>query len=131
MDSRHEVSGAGYRELARYEGAGGAPPMRRVLPADLSFCEVHTDEGDILVLGFRHSADGGGASALSASERIVVGLALDGKSNVEIGKARATSARTVANQLASAFRKLGVSSRRELATVAPLANRWPHRSEPP
>lgn len=127
MDGYGETAGPRYRELAEDEDTARPP-----LPADLSFCEIHTDDGDLLVLGFRHGPGFGrpAKSALSASERIVVALALDGKSNVEIGKARATSARTIANQLASAFRKLGVSSRRELATVAPLS-RGPTRSEPP
>src|SRR4051812_22557203 len=55
-----------------------------------------------------------GVAALSPSERAVCELIASGASNAEIARARKTSARTVANQLASAFRKLGVSSRFEL-----------------
>ena len=56
---------------------------------------------------------------LSSAEREVLVLALQGKSNVAIAQSRGTAARTVANQLSSIFRKLGVVSRAEL--VARLA----------
>jgi DNA-binding CsgD family transcriptional regulator len=52
---------------------------------------------------------------LTGAERDVVRRALSGVSNAEIARARKTSARTVANLLARSYRKLGVSSRRELA----------------
>lgn len=52
---------------------------------------------------------------LSASERDVVARLLAGQSNGEIGQARGTSAKTVANQLHAIYRKLGVNSRDELA----------------
>lgn len=53
--------------------------------------------------------------SLSDAEREVAALALAGLSNSEIGRRRGTSGRTVANQMATIFRKLGVSSRNELA----------------
>lgn len=52
--------------------------------------------------------------SLTASEREVVGLVAQGLSNEEIGRSRGRSARTVANQLAAVYRKLGVFSRTEL-----------------
>jgi DNA-binding CsgD family transcriptional regulator len=56
--------------------------------------------------------------ALSESERDVVTRALRGFSNAEIATQRGTSPRTIANQMARVFRKLGVQSRHELhATV--------------
>jgi DNA-binding NarL/FixJ family response regulator len=63
---------------------------------------------------------------LTDAERQVVAGVLSGRSNAAIAGARRTSARTVANQLAAIYRKLGVSSRWELAasigrTSAPLA----------
>ncbi len=59
------------------------------------------------------------ARALSAAEQEVVGLVLSGYSNEAVARERGTSPRTVANQLASAYVKLGVGSRRELrASVA-------------
>lgn len=51
---------------------------------------------------------------LSSTERTIVSLALRGLSNVAIGRARGTTARTIANQLGIIYRKLGVGSRREL-----------------
>jgi DNA-binding CsgD family transcriptional regulator len=53
-------------------------------------------------------------TALSRAEHEVTRLALKGLSNAAIAGLRRSSARTVANQLAAAYRKLGVSSRREL-----------------
>ncbi|HTQ04515.1 MAG TPA: helix-turn-helix transcriptional regulator [Polyangiaceae bacterium] len=47
--------------------------------------------------------------ALSAAERSVLLQLLEGKSYVQIAGARQTSTRTVANQVGTAFRKLGVS----------------------
>jgi DNA-binding NarL/FixJ family response regulator len=52
---------------------------------------------------------------LTAAEQEVATLLLDGRDNAGIAKERGTSLRTTANQVASIFRKLGVSSRAELA----------------
>jgi DNA-binding CsgD family transcriptional regulator len=54
------------------------------------------------------------ASLLTAGEQSVVDLALSGLSNPAIARKRQSSPRTIANQLASAYKKLGVGSRREL-----------------
>jgi DNA-binding CsgD family transcriptional regulator len=54
------------------------------------------------------------ASALTRAEQEVVTLARRGLSNDEIARARGCSVSTVANQLASSYRKLSVSGRREL-----------------
>jgi DNA-binding NarL/FixJ family response regulator len=51
---------------------------------------------------------------LTAAERQVALLAADGLSNAEIGLERRSSPRTVANQVASAFRKLRAHGRLEL-----------------
>jgi DNA-binding NarL/FixJ family response regulator len=48
---------------------------------------------------------------LTAAERAVVTLILEGKSNAAIAKARGVAVRTVANQVASILRKLRVGSR--------------------
>jgi DNA-binding NarL/FixJ family response regulator len=48
---------------------------------------------------------------LTAAERAVARGAAQGQSNREIARARAASERTIANQLASVFAKLGVHSR--------------------
>jgi DNA-binding CsgD family transcriptional regulator len=51
---------------------------------------------------------------LTAAEQEVVRGVLRDQSNIEIAAARGTSVRTVANQLQSIFRKLGISGRAEL-----------------
>lgn len=61
-----------------------------------------------------------GAEPLTAAEREVAAMIVDGMSNAEIARARGKSVRTIANQVASAFRKLGVGSRVELSSVLAL-----------
>jgi DNA-binding NarL/FixJ family response regulator len=55
--------------------------------------------------------------SLTQAERAVAARLLEGRSNAEIARLRRTSARTVANQVASIFRKLDVGSRSELASM--------------
>ncbi len=55
---------------------------------------------------------------LTPAERQVALAALSGLSNADIARMRGSSPRTVANQLAAIFRKLGVRSRAELAARA-------------
>jgi DNA-binding NarL/FixJ family response regulator len=52
---------------------------------------------------------------LSPAERDVTLALLSGATNAEIAAERGVAVRTVANQVASIFRKLGVSGRTELA----------------
>lgn len=54
------------------------------------------------------------SSALAPGEREVLRLLLAGLSNTQIANARGTSARTIANQVASLLKKLGARSRYEL-----------------
>jgi DNA-binding CsgD family transcriptional regulator len=54
---------------------------------------------------------------LTPVEAEVTRLLAAGLSNAEIARVRGTARRTVANQVASVFRKLGVSSRLELNTL--------------
>lgn len=51
--------------------------------------------------------------ALTPAERAIVGAMLRGWSNAQIAQHRRRSDRTVANQVACAFRKLGIGSRTE------------------
>ncbi len=53
-------------------------------------------------------------ASLTPAERAVVLDVIAGRSNTAIAARRGASPRTVANQLASAYKKLGVGSRREL-----------------
>lgn len=54
---------------------------------------------------------------LTPSEAAVVRLLVEGNTHEQIGFLRSTSRRTVANQLASAFQKIGVSGRTELLSL--------------
>jgi DNA-binding NarL/FixJ family response regulator len=54
------------------------------------------------------------ASLLTSAEIAIVELALSGASNRQIAELRGTSTRTVANQLSTVFKKLGITSRPEL-----------------
>ena len=57
---------------------------------------------------------GGWSQGLTSSECAVLTLVLGGHSNAEVARVRGTSVRTIANQLAAIYQKLGVGSRREL-----------------
>lgn len=72
-------------------------------------------EGDEVVALRAPLGRGEAFDALSPAEREVADAVLRGDSNRTIAAARATSVRTVANQLASIYRKLGVRGRTELA----------------
>jgi DNA-binding CsgD family transcriptional regulator len=52
---------------------------------------------------------------LSPAEREILAAVLEGATYAEIARVRGTSARTVSNQVAALFAKLGVRSRVELA----------------
>lgn len=54
-------------------------------------------------------------SSLTPAERAVARALLKGQSNSAIATTRGSSERTVGNQVASVFRKLGIASRSELA----------------
>lgn len=56
--------------------------------------------------------------ALTAAEREVVSMIRAGAGNSEIARSRGTSTRTVANQVASVLRKLGVYSRADIVAVS-------------
>jgi DNA-binding CsgD family transcriptional regulator len=57
-------------------------------------------------------------AGLTDAERDVALAIFAGRSNAEIAVQRGTSPRTVANQVASLFAKLGLRSRSELAALA-------------
>jgi DNA-binding NarL/FixJ family response regulator len=69
---------------------------------------------DQLVIISMPSRDAAASDELSPAECEVALDAAAGLSNKAIARRRKRSARTVANQLASVYRKLGVSSRAEL-----------------
>jgi DNA-binding NarL/FixJ family response regulator len=86
-------------------------------PADLEVTSFKIDSEEYVVLAFNaptKQENVEGPKRLTASERAVMALVLQGRTNAEIARARGTSASTIANQVSMLYRKLGVSSRREL-----------------
>jgi DNA-binding NarL/FixJ family response regulator len=65
---------------------------------------------------------GGTDATLTPAERAVVSYVVAGATNADIAAARGTSLRTVANQISAVLKKLGASSR---ADVARIAADWP------
>jgi len=86
------------------------------VPDDLIALE--SDDGKLAVLSF--TLPGDSTINLTSAESDVARHILAGRSNSEIAALRRCATRTVANQVASLFRKLGVRSRLELVTLAPL-----------
>ena len=85
------------------------------VPTDLS-CVMHGDGN--AVLSFTPAA----RPRLTEAERDVILGVVSGLSNAAIAARRSASPRTVANQLAAIFRKLGVDSRAELTAKITLAD---------
>jgi DNA-binding NarL/FixJ family response regulator len=84
-----------------------------ILPHGLRAATLRVGKLDLLVLSYEEGKIAL-PDALSKGEREVAEALLKGKSNQDIADARGTSVRTVANQVASVFRKCGVASRAEL-----------------
>jgi DNA-binding CsgD family transcriptional regulator len=96
--------------------AGRASELPEVgSPAGLAAWRLDLGNGQEFAL-FELAAPGNCSrvKGITAAERVVLGLAAAGLSNAQIAARRGVSPRTVANQIASAFRKLGVRSRLEL-----------------
>lgn len=93
--------------------------MKRSLPdtPPASLVAYELEPGRVL---FVHSIPRPTVKGLTPAEEEVLAFLLDGYDNASIAQARNTTARTTANQVASIFRKLGVTSRTELvAKVSP------------
>jgi DNA-binding CsgD family transcriptional regulator len=85
---------------------GGAPPR------DLVVERLEVDGEDLAVFSWR--AARALPSGLTHAERAVLRRIVRGHSNAAIARARGTSERTVANQVASLLRKTGSRSRFDL-----------------
>jgi DNA-binding CsgD family transcriptional regulator len=105
-----------------------APP-RIAPPAGLVAWRLEVPGGPFVLLEWPSSAAAGADCwrRLTLSERDVTELLVAGLSNAEIARRRGSSARTVANQVASIFRKVGVASRLELQ--AAIATSVPRQKE--
>jgi len=103
-------------------------PSDAPAPAGLQAAQFHLRDEQFVVFVLPATP----ISTLTAAERAVAALVVGGASNADIARARSTSARTVANQVARIYRKLGVGSRAELAAAlleepAPGASRHGQR----
>lgn len=99
-------------------GGGGSVPSRidrakLRAPSGLRAARLRVAGEELLLLDWPLAAAPLPA-ALTAAESDVGALLLAGLPNPEIARRRGTSVRTVANQVASLFTKLGVRSRLEL-----------------
>jgi DNA-binding NarL/FixJ family response regulator len=95
----------GTRAIARERSAGAREARARTL-------RLETGEILLISIPLRRQPLG----RLTSAERAVARRAAAGESNRTIAEARGCSQRTVANQLAAIFEKLGVRSRAELAS---------------
>ena len=91
-----------------------ADPLRVTPPRGLRAAPVEINDERYVVVSYP-VATRDPLESLTDAERAVVILVLRGLSSEQIAHVRATAVRTVANQLASIYRKLGVNSRVELA----------------
>jgi DNA-binding NarL/FixJ family response regulator len=92
---------------------------REEAPRDLRTHNFELDGRQYVVLSFE-SAQAPRLAGLSKAETEVVRAALAGLTNEEIAVTRGRSIFTIQNQLAAAWRKLGVSSRHEAAALLAL-----------
>jgi DNA-binding CsgD family transcriptional regulator len=111
--------GAALRRLRRPSDA--REPLRRALEL-ASVCGADPlaehARSELHAAGARPRTDAAtGVESLTASERRVVDLAIEGGSNREIAQALYVTPKTVEVHLSNAYRKLGVRGRRELANV--------------
>jgi len=94
-------------------------PLRRALElADICGAQPLVDavRAEIYATGARPRANAlRGVLALTASERRVADLAADGQTNRDIAQTLYVTPKTIEVHLSSAYRKLGIGSRRELA----------------
>jgi DNA-binding NarL/FixJ family response regulator len=80
-------------------------------PSDLSCRVIRSGKNKVVLLSFTPAA----RPLLTEAERDIALAVSHGLSNAQIASARGSSPRTIANQMAAIMRKLGVSSRVELA----------------
>jgi len=81
----------------------------------ISMLEIEGQRWMLISYSLRRPAD---FAALTAAEISVAEAVIEGASNAEIAARRSVSQRTIANQLGQIYRKLGLSSRHELVTLA-------------
>jgi DNA-binding NarL/FixJ family response regulator len=112
------------------DARGGEATARPSLRAPCGLQANLLEDGGALVLFTWPGppSDDATLATLTPAEHEVVQLVREGLSNGEIAVRRRRSPRTIANQLASAFEKLGVRSRIELFTLATCMTRMRSRA---
>jgi DNA-binding CsgD family transcriptional regulator len=107
----------------RGERKAAREPLRRALDLASAGGLVATEERareELRVTGARiRRTESSGLDSLTPSERRIVELATEGASNPEIAQALFVTVKTVEMHLGNAYRKLGINSRRQLATLLP------------
>ena len=83
--------------------------------SEVQIFDVKVGDDALVVMSLPSSGEA--IAGLTDAEHAVARDAIAGLSNAEIARRRGSSPRTVANQLAAIYRKLGVSSRAELAVM--------------
>ena len=91
-------------------------------PDGLRLSTLFEGAEELAILSYPAATSSDEETSLTPAERAVLKRVVVGDSNVEIGRLRGTSHRTVANQIAVIFRKLGVTSRWELVARARGSN---------
>ncbi len=121
--ARKKLGGARRPELAKDPRVR---PSAVPMPADLRvvIVDIGVDDGlerGVCRLAFiGHARKPDGLPMLTSAERSIVRAIGEGKTNAQIAALRGTSSRTVANQIARLFRKIGVASRTELVARCDL-----------
>ena len=105
----------------RGERKAAREPLRRALDLATAGGLVATADrarDELRVTGAKvRRPESSGLESLTPSERRIVELATDGASNPEIAQALFVTVKTVEMHLGNAYRKLGINSRRQLATL--------------
>jgi DNA-binding CsgD family transcriptional regulator len=110
------IAGCG-DSLETAAGGTGATEVTSMSANDIRMSRFKLGRDSYLVVSFGSETTRSALEGLTAAERAVVELAVRGMSAEEVAARRGRSLHTVTNQLASAYRKLGVSSRAELAAL--------------
>ncbi|MDB4972676.1 MAG: hypothetical protein JWN48_1017 [Myxococcaceae bacterium] len=121
--SNPHVTGLAQRALKKL-GVQSLADLTRVLSAKrpLVFGELPVGGEALVALGYQEST-AELLQHLTPAERHVARALIDGMSHREIALDRGVSARTIASQVASIYRKLAVSGRRELTAKLSLSSR--------
>ena len=102
--------------MAKSRPPPSGPALRLTPPKGFRSARLDHEGRAILVMSYA-VPDWEFPVGLTTTERAVLRAMLNGASQQEIATARGVSYRTVANQIASAYGKLGVGSRAEVAAL--------------